>query len=245
MKKFLTAAVLTTALFMGNGSAEEVDYGGGAAAPAEINHAESIYFAQPDFYNMTSTGDRIILPHYPTYQQTTDYSCGPAAALTVLNYFDEKSFDEQALIKAMKTKPHTGTTLGNMVNFFKSIGWEVQSSLNQPPMEYAEFQQFVIKNLTAGKPILVENVEFGGHWRVIIGCDGMGTENLYDDVLIFADPFDTADHKQDGYGVQSMDRFFSMWFDYNMLPKAERNQAWLIAVPKEAFRGQLSAKPES
>ena len=33
----------------------------------------------------------------------------------------------------------------------------------------------------------------------------MGTENLRDDVLIFADPFDTSDHNQDGYTVGSLD----------------------------------------
>ena len=153
--------------------------------------------------------------------------------MTVLNYFGNKDFNEQALIKAMKTKPHIGTSLGNMVKFFKSIGWKVQSSLDTPPMDYLEFQNFVVKNLSAGKPIMIENVEFGGHWRVIIGLDTIGTENTYDDVLIFADPYDTSDHKQDGYSIESFDRFYSMWFDHNMLPKKERNQPYLVATPKK------------
>ncbi len=60
----------------------------------------------------------------------------------------------------------------------------------------------------------------------------MGTaDNLYDDVLIFAEPYDTGDHKQDGYAIGSLDRFYFMWFDYCMLPKSERNQPWLIAMP--------------
>ena len=82
---------------------------------------------------------------------------------------------------------------------------------------------------------MVENVEFGGHWRVIIGVDTMGTEIISDDVLIFDDPFDTSDHKQDGYAVGSLDRFYWMWFDYCMLPKKERNQPWLIATPKKTW----------
>lgn len=219
MKKFLIAATLTTTLLIGN-------------ACAEINHADSIYYPRIDFYNMTSTADRIILPHYPTYQQTTEFSCGPAAALTVLNFFGNRDFDEQTLIERMKTKPQIGTSLGNMVKFFKSIGWEVQSSLDAPPMEEEEFQKFVVKNLSAGNPIIVENVEWGRHWRVIIGYDSLGTAEIDDDVLIFADPYDTTDHNQDGCTVGSLDRFYSMWFDHSMLPKKERNQAWLIAIPK-------------
>ncbi len=228
MKKFFTAAFLSTALFIGCASADD----GAASAPVEINHADSIYYPQINFYEMTSTGDRIILPHFSTYQQTTEYSCGAAAALTVLNYFGEKNFDEQTLMKKMKTKPQIGTSLGNMVKFFKEIGWDVQSSLDAPPFDEYEFQKFVVKNLSAGVPIMVENVEWGGHWRVIIGYDSLGTSELYDDVLIFADPYDTSDHNQDGYAVESFDRFFSMWFDHCVLPEKERNQAWLTAIPK-------------
>ncbi len=233
MKKILAVVILTTAFLIGCANAENPEAYSAANAPADINHDDSIYYARPDFYEMTSTADRIILPHYPTYQQTTEYSCAPAAALTVLYYFGNENFDEATLIKEMKTMPLSGTSLGNMVKFFKSIGWEVQSSLDAPPMDELEFQKFVVKNLSEGKPIVVENVEFGGHWRVIIGVDTVGTENqLYDDVLIFADPFDTSDHKQDGYAVESLDRFFYMWFDHAMLPKKERNQPWLIAIPK-------------
>ena len=219
MKKILAAALFLTALFIG-------------CAKAEINHTASIYYPQINFYEMTSTTDRIILTHYPTYQQTTEYTCGPASALTVLNYFGDKNFDEKTLAKTMETKPQIGTSLGNMVNFFKSIGWEVQSSLDAPPFDEYEFQKFVVENLSAGKPIIVENVEWGGHWRVIIGYDSLGTSELYDDVLIFADPYDTSDHNQDGYTIGSLDRFFYMWFDHCMLPENERNQAWLIAIPK-------------
>ncbi len=219
MRKFLLAATLTTTLLIGN-------------ACAENNHADSIYYPRIDFYNMNSTADRIILPHYPTYQQTTEFSCGPAAALTVLNFFDNRDFDEQALIERMETKPQVGTSLGNMVKFFKSIGWKVQSSFDTPPMDEFEFQKFVMKNLAAGNPIIVENVEWGGHWRVIIGYDSLKTEKIDDDVLIFADPYDTTDAAQDGYSFGSFDRFYWMWFDHNILPEGERNQAWLIATPK-------------
>lgn len=236
MKRFFHYALrimICALLFVGCASAEEVvDYGGAAIAPKEINHADSIYFTRPDFYNMTSSGDRIILTHYPTYQQKSDFSCGPACALTVLNYFGNKDYDEEILRKAMNTKPYIGTSLSNMIKFFKGIGWKVLSSFDRPPMDEENFQKFVIRNLAAGRPIIVDNIEWGGHWRVIIGYDGMGTENLYDDVLIFADPFDTSDHNQDGYTVGSLDRFYSMWFAHDLLPKAEHNQPWLIAMPK-------------
>lgn len=234
MKKFFAVAILLTALLIGDACAEksEPDPEGATAAPADINHPNSIYYPHINFYDMTSNADRIILTNYPTCQQTTGYSCGPAAALTVLHYFGNRDFDEATLIRRMDSKPHIGTSLSAMIKFFREIGWDVQSSLDRPPLDEEEFQKFVAESLTAGKPIIVDNIEWGGHWRVIIGLDTMGTENLYDDVLIFADPFDTSDHNQDGYCVGSLDRFFSMWFAHDLLPEDEHNQPWLIATPK-------------
>ena len=80
---------------------------------------------------------------------------------------------------------------------------------------------------------MVENVEWGGHWRVIIGYDSMGTESPLDDMLMFADPYDTCDHRQDGYTTQNAEKFFSMWFDHFILPPKEQYQPWVVAYPKE------------
>ena len=234
MKKFFIAAMILT-LTVACACAQEVpeDFGGATGAPEDVNHADSIYFPNINFSELTSTDDRIILSNYPTALQTTDYSCGPVAALTVLRWFGNNNFDEATLIKKMKTQPLIGTSLGNMEKFFRKLGWEVHSSLDTPHFaELEDFQAFVMKNLSESTPIMVENVEFGGHWRVIVGYDTLGTENTYDDVLIFADPFDTSDHHVDGFGFGSADRFFSMWFDHSMLPENEREQPWLTAKPK-------------
>ena len=233
MKKFFIAVMMLT-LTAACACAEDVpDYGGAAAAPADINHSDSIYFMRTNFYELTSADGLIILTHYPTALQASDFSCGPAAALTVLRWFGNNNFDEATLVREMKTQPLVGTSLSNMVKFFRDLGWEVHSRLDTPPIKAIdEFQKFVVDNLSAGTPIMVENVEYGGHWRVIVGYDTLGTENLFDDMLIFADPFDTSDHNSDGFAFGNADRFFSMWFDHSMLPENEREQPWLTARPK-------------
>lgn len=80
---------------------------------------------------------------------------------------------------------------------------------------------------------MVENVFKGGHWRVIIGYDTMGTKETADDVLIFADTYDTADHNQDGYDIENGENFFWSWFDHQILPEDERIQPFVLAYPKE------------
>lgn len=207
---------------------------GASSAPGEINHPDSIYFRENDYFAMTNTKNRTMITHYPVYQQTTECTCGPAAALTVLSYYGNHDYDEASLARAMKTKKLIGTDLLNMVNFFKGIGWNVKTGLDSAPFDtYEDFREFAQDSLKEGKPIIVENVDWGGHWRVIIGYDTMGTESPLDDVLILMNPYDTCDHQQDGYVVENGGKFYSMWFDHSMLPKKQRHQPWLIAQPKQ------------
>lgn len=54
----------------------------------------------------------------------------------------------------------------------------------------------------------MESVEWGGHWMVLIGYDDMGTDDIMlDDILVFADSYDTSDQCQDGYYTMSFRPF--------------------------------------
>ena len=215
-----------------------------ADAAAEISGAaqfvgkhdikDSPYFIHPDFYNMPSNEHLTLLPKFSTSQQTTYYTCGPAAANMVVKYYKGAALDDElAVAKVMSTSSTVGTNTKGMVKYFEKLGWEVHSSVNdKTPDNYEDFLKFVESNLKNNTPIMVENVDWGGHWRVIIGYDTMGTEHKGDDVLIMADPFDTTDHLQDGYGIVSAERFFYMWFDHQLYSKADQKRQWLTAKPK-------------
>lgn len=194
---------------------------------------QSPYYPQLDFYNMKSNDHLTILSNYKTYQQSNDITCGPAAALTVLYHFGNTEYSELWLAGQMNTKAKTGTLPEGIVNFFDSIGWQTESSLTTKPFSTIDqFKTFTLQHLNNNTPIMVENIEWAGHWRVIIGYDTMGTASLGDDVLIMVDPFDTSDHLQDGYTIVSADRFFETWFDTKYFPKQQSYQPWVVAHPK-------------
>ena len=199
---------------------------GASSASSSINHKFSIYFdTLTDYFELASSENCVILSHYPTYQQTTEVTCGPAAALTVLYYFGEKSYTEKILAEEMKTDPSIGTNPKDMQNFFNRIGWKTESNLTREHFkEYEAFQKFVIENLKQGVPIIVENVDWGGHWCVIIGYDTMGTETVIDDVLILVDPYDTCDHKQDGYVAENAEKFFYIFTCGLTMPIFSKNK---------------------
>lgn len=90
------------------------------------------------------------------------------------------------------------------------------------------FVKWLTDNIKAGRPIMVEWGDWDGHWQAIIGYDNNGTPGIGDDILIFADPYDTSDHWQDGYYYYPLERWFFMWKDRNVAPKPYQIQPYMI-----------------
>lgn len=201
------------------------------------------YYISKDIYNFKSSSTLTILEKFKTYQQTTEYTCGPSCALMVLQHFGNFEYNEYQIANMMNTHHKLGTSTDKIVKFFKDIGWEVKSSIIEGKLDGGftfnnpmDFRDWVITNLKNNIPIIVEWIDWNGHWQVIIGydtieSDGSGYEGLRDDVIILADPDDTTDHMQDGYYIYSAERFFYMWLDNDKLPTNQKNQQWIIAKP--------------
>ena len=137
-----------------------------------------------------------ILSHFETYQQTTEYTCGAACALMVLNWFGQKRYHERLVGQLIESCEGRGSTVENIADFFDLIGWNVEyhagTDLKFDTIE--GFEQSVIDFIDRGIPILVDWVDWAGHWQVIIGIDTCGSDTPYDDVLIYAYPYDITAH---------------------------------------------------
>ena len=217
---------------IGNNSTNQEEDGANQFV-GKIDIKDSPYFKAADFDNMKSGGSLLLLEKFKTHQQKSGYTCGPVACNMVVEYFTGKLEDEFAMGKIMGTNSKTGTTIKGMVNYFEKIGWQVESSENsKAPGNFEDFLKWVDAHLKKGNPIIVENVDWGGHYRVIIGHDNMGTDFVGDDVLIMADPFDTCDHLQDGYVINHAEKFYYMWFDHLLFAKNKQDKPWIIARPK-------------
>ena len=152
----------------------------------------------------------------------------------MLWYHNYQDVLETDLSEKMHTSSEKGTNVKGMADYFRNIGWNVQTNGREKTFDtYENFADFVIQQLKSKHPILVANVVWGGHWRVLIGYDTMGTESNLDDILIFAEPYDTADHNQDGYSFENGQKFYWSWFVHDVFPKEERIQPFVIAYPKD------------
>lgn len=266
------------------------DYGGADAYDNAGDHVHSDYWVNPDFYNMTSNDHLTIIPHFKTFQQTTEWSCGPATALTVLNNLGVTSYTEWSLavgmgasvdedtvgalpgsadnfyeyganvkkmysflstlpeIEVVETSykssyteadlvaPDSGDSpndIGNLLPTFSSSSLYASENSDTTEAWVSDaknsfFVKWVVGHLEAKQPIMVEWGDWDGHWQAIIGYDTCNTPGIGDDVMIFADPYDTSDHWQDGYYYYPVERFFYMWQDRNVAPKPYQLQPYII-----------------
>ena len=211
---------------------------GADSVEREGDHADSPYFSRLDFYNMESTDTLTILPKFKTIQQTSEWSCGVTSALMVAAYFDLLGENDElalAKLRPQEDKP-SATSLREAIAVLEALGgFELETTLDHGEAVYENFSLETIRDyLGKGMPVMVAWNDWGGHWQVIIGYDTMGTETEQDDVLIVADPYDTTDHNQDGYGVYGAERFIYNFTMYDFFSEEEGNDMLFIAVKPAA-----------
>lgn len=207
------------------------------------DNPDTKYFAINDYYNMESEGTLHILNNFETYQQSTEYTCGPSSAYMVLNWFDGDidKYDEMTIADMSETSSTVGVGPDGIEKFFSEIGWYTEKYANDEAGAFdneedplAAFEEFCIKNIDNGVPIMVDWIDWDGHWQVIVGIDTCGEDNPSDDVLILADPYDTSDHWQDGYYTYSAERFFYTWHEGACTGKSNPYiNPYVIAMPQE------------
>lgn len=151
------------------------------------------------------------------YQQTTDYTCGPAAVMSlsewygILNQWEMNGETELRIAREMGTREiepsHLGTTPQQIVHWLKSSGFQVEWGENGSLAMLRE-------NLKERIPTLVEWIDWGGHWVVVTGYYA-GSEVGGVDTIFFADPAIhwTSENNPEGISSFNAWRFNDMWFD--------------------------------
>lgn len=216
---------------------------GADSVEREGDYEDSPYFSRVDFYNATSTDTLTILSRFKTQQQTSEWSCGVTSALMVLNYAGKLGAHNEQTLAALRGVQKTGgkggdtpssTSLLQIIDIFEAVGgFELTSTFDLEDLDGFTLET-VREYLKQGLPVMVGWNDWGGHWQVIIGYDTMGTETEADDVIIVADPYDTTDHNQDGYGVYPAERFIYNFTFYNFFNDDDLNdKCFLVAKPAE------------
>jgi hypothetical protein len=191
---------------------------------------EPRYYTGIDFDTLKSN-DHLTVIHLKSFrQQVTNYSCGAAAAMTVMSFYGEPAnntdTEEIRISHEMNgnVSDKTGINPAQLASWFNGHGWNATWGTGGS-------RQMLLSNLKAGIPTMVEWMDWGGHWVVVVGYDTRGTETVWDDVIIFADSVDSHDDRIDGITYANYGQFDAMWFDAHYFPENMSHRAWVVAVP--------------
>ena len=149
----------------------------------------------------------------PLISQATSYSCGAAAMLAVLIYWQVYDENESSLYAHLKTSTENGTDPLNMLRFAQEIGLEAELKIKQTLDEVEEkiddgytvildFQAWAEDRRLALNPDW-ENRWEDGHYAVLVAYDD---RNLY-----FMDP---STHAR--YAFVPRREFLARWHDYEV-----------------------------
>ena len=191
------------------------------------------YYTGIDFGTLQSNEHLTVLPLASYRQQVTNYSCGAVAAMTVLSYYGVpvNNSDAEEVRVAHEIYPDVSEKTG--VNPEQMASWFARQGMNAT-WGTGGSQSMLRGNLKNGIPTMVEWIDWGGHWVVVVGYDDRGTEIIWDDVIIFADSVDCHDDLVDGITYFNYGRFDAMWFDAHYFRENMRDRAYVIAVPGNA-----------
>lgn len=170
------------------------------------------------------------------YQQTTTYTCGPAAAMSLLRWYnvlsdaDLNSTTEMRIAQEMNTgspdSSHPGTMAPKIVEFLEKNGFDATWGLNGS-------LEMIRDNLKKGIPTIVEWSDWGGHWVVVTGYyAGSQAPEKGHDTIFFADSGTHWINVNNPSGITSFnaDRFYYMWYDALYSDKISKG-VYVTAVP--------------
>ncbi len=133
-------------------------------------------------------------------------------ALTLIYMANDSAFDSGTKL----FNNYGGVGASKLKNVPKSLGYSgihyySSSKYHGVFPTYSDFSKWVIGNLNKKQPMCTGWCPVSGHWTTIIGYDNMGTDFIYDDVIIIADSHDVSDHYQDGYNTYPASMFWAQW----------------------------------
>ncbi|NOU47830.1 MAG: hypothetical protein HOO86_12315 [Bacteroidales bacterium] len=214
--KIFTSRFIITSLLLLTMACQKSD----TFVPEEITPESNEYYVL-NIKDFPTTGK--ILLNVNSYQQTTDYSCGPAAIISLLRFLGHDG-NEMTIVNEMGTSTTTGTNPEQMVAWMNDhrfiASWHEEGSL-----------ELIRENLSNNIPTLIEWSDWGGHWVLVVGYDTRNNDLLSDDVIIFADPYDYHDDSRDGLTWFNAERFYYMWYDARLFGRLMK-RIYIDAKPK-------------
>lgn len=200
---------------------------------ASCVHRPEAWYPKLDTAELSRSHHVDFISDLKCYQQTMDYTCGPAPLMSVAAFYKtpgislNRETEMRIAAEAGARDPKNlapgeapGLSPESVMAWLSTHGLRAELSFDETG-DYSGLSR-LRNNIRKGIPSLVLWIGYGEHWAIAVGYDDRGTPETADDVIIFADPADTCDDYQDGYTFVNADKFYWCWFDVLYYGKLKR-----------------------
>ena len=191
----------------------------------------------PTYRNYTIARN-VTLLNTSSYQQTTNYTCGPAVIMTLMHYYGIMSSQELNSKTEMRIANEMGTTTNgttqlDMVHWLEKNGFDVQYGSRATI-------DMLFDNLKHGTPTIIVWNDWSGHSMLVIGYHTVSAPSDGEkDILFIADPSTTSSITENkeylsGVNAYTPNQLKLNWFnaEYFYNPSHTEIGMYIVAVPK-------------
>jgi hypothetical protein len=187
-------------------------------------------------YKVPNPTKHLVLTNVYSYQQTTNYTCGPSAVMTLLQHYGKLSMSqmnretEMRIAKEMNTT-ESGTSQMELVAWLRKNGFSVEYGQNVT-------LDMLINNINRGIPTIIAWNDLSEHAMVVVGYNSAGvTPTGSKDVVFAADPASSGSIEANGVTIRGIDSLSPDQLEYNQVEANFFNPShsvigmYIIAVP--------------
>jgi hypothetical protein len=187
-------------------------------------------------YEVPTPHKHLVLTNVYSYQQSTNYTCGPSVVMTLMQHYGKLSASEMnqetemRIAKEMNTTA-AGTSQDNMVAWLEKNGFSVQSGQNVT-------LDMLINNINSGVPTIIAWNDFSEHAMLVIGYNSESASPTGNkDVIFTADPESSSYIEENGNTIRGIDSFSPNQLELNEVnanffnPTHSAIGMYIVAVP--------------
>jgi hypothetical protein len=196
------------------------------------------YYLQYSGYHVPNPPKHLVLYNVSSYQQTTNYTCGPSVVMTLLQHYGKLNMSQMTQETEMRIarEMHTtvlGTSQQDMVDWLRKNGFRVAYGQNVT-------LNMLIDNLDRGIPTIIAWNDLNEHSMLVIGYHAEGeTPTGNKDVIFVADPSSSSYIEDKGTTIYGVDSLTPHQLELNQTnardffnPTHSAIGMFIIAVPK-------------
>lgn len=199
---------------------------------------DRLFYLNYEGYHVPNPPKHLVLYDVYSYQQTTNYTCGPAIVMTLMHRYGKLKDSEMNRATEMRIANEMGTTMVDGTSQIKIAEWLKQHGFSVSYGQNVSIDM-LIDNINRGVMTIIVWNDINAHAMMVIGYHAEKAFPSGDDDVIFtADPASSGYIVENGHTLYGIDTLTANQLELNQFntryffnPSHSASGLYITAVP--------------